>query len=154
MLPSHQCRQFLCAIRIAEVMPCFYFVPPWQESPLYVSVLLGWRLRLNPVSSILNMSFGYQLIILGSSSLFQSITVLGFTMVLSPDTVLYTRLCIFLKWSIQPSEVRKPLILRRAATCTAFPFRWGYINGCAGSMGLLEPHQMDGFKFFQWQSLQ
>ena len=38
---------------------CFDFVPPWQESPLYVSVLLGWRLYQSSVSSILNMSFSW-----------------------------------------------------------------------------------------------
>jgi len=40
------------------------------------------------------------------SSLFQSITVSGFTKALSPDKVLYTKLCVFLKWSIQLSETR------------------------------------------------
>jgi len=62
------------------------------------------------------MSFGwYTSIILGSSSLFQSITVSGFTMALSPDIVLYITLS-FLKKLSTP---------RWAATCAAFSFKWG-----------------------------
>ena len=73
---------------------------------------------------LLNMPFGwYPSIILVSSSIFQSITVSGFTMSLSSNTVLCTTsLCIFLKRSIQPSKARKP---RRAATCRPFYFKWG-----------------------------
>ena len=72
------------------------------------------------------MSFGWYLsITLGISSLFQSVTVLGFTVALSSDIVMYTRLCIFLKQLIQPLEAQKLLIPRRAATYRAFSFRWG-----------------------------
>jgi len=47
--------------------------------------------------NIKNMSFGwYLLTILGSSSVFQSVTVSGFTVALSPNIVLYTRLCLIM----------------------------------------------------------
>ena len=49
----------------------------------------------------------------------------GFTMALSPDRALYTRLCHFLKRSIQLFEARKLSIPRWAATCRAFSFKWG-----------------------------
>jgi len=46
-------------------------------------------------------------------------------MALSPNTVLYTRLCLLLKQLIQPSEARKLSIPRWVATCRAFSFTWG-----------------------------
>jgi len=123
---SHQWRYLLCATSIATYQNSdpLLFVPPLQESPLYVDVLLCWRLYEE--SSFINIKISfvcYSLIILGSPSLFQSITVLGFTMALSPIIVLYTRWCLFLKWSIQLFEAPKPSIPRRAATHRAFSFR-------------------------------
>jgi len=50
---------------------------------------------------------------------------LGFTMALSSEIVLYTGLCLFLKQLIQLIETQKMVILKRAATCRAFSFRWG-----------------------------
>ena len=70
------------------------------------------------------MYFGcYVWIILGSSSLFQSIYVSGFTIALSSNIVLYARFCHFLKQSIQLFEVQKLKIPRWVATCRAFSFR-------------------------------
>jgi hypothetical protein len=46
VLAGHQWWQCLCHqhCNSRTVTLCFDFVPPWLESPLYVSVLLSWRL--------------------------------------------------------------------------------------------------------------
>ena len=99
---------------------------------------------------LLNMPFGwYPSIILVSSSIFQSINFSGFTMPLSPNIVLCTtRLRVFLKRSIQPSEARKP---RRAATCRAFSFRWSPSTDALAVRACLNHAEK---RFFQWRSLQ
>jgi hypothetical protein len=79
-------------------------------------------------SSFINIKYVLWLLCVdyfGPFSLFQSISVSRFTNALSPNTVLYTRFCHFLKRSIQPSEVWKLKIPRWAATCRAFSFRCG-----------------------------
>ena len=135
---------------------CFDFVPPWQESPLCVmSYWAGDYRRVQFHQYEICPLVGIHQLLWAFTSLCQSITILGFTMELSTDIVLCTRLCLFFKQLIQLLEAKKLLILRRAATCRAFTFRWdmGSINGCVGSMDLLEPSWKKCFKFFQWQSL-
>ena len=108
----------------------FEFVPPWQESPLYV--LLGWRLQKSAVSLTLNMSFSFYPSILrlvsvyfGESFTFSFHHCFGIYNGSFSQHSLYTRLCHFLKWSIQLFEARQQSMVRWAATCRALSFRWG-----------------------------